>query len=74
MQVDLRNRQVSTVAGNGRKGGDYVGGRSGGNQQLNSPWDLAFGPQVQPPPVHHVRLYSRHNLQNFALISIMPLC
>lgn len=48
MQIDFGTRQVQTVAGNGQKGSDYVGGGKGRNQQLNSPWDLAFDTQVCP--------------------------
>ena len=46
MQIDLGTGQVRTVAGNGQKGGDYVGGGKGRNQQLNSPWDLTFDAKV----------------------------
>lgn len=38
----MGSRRVQTVAGNGQKGSDYVGGGNNRNQQLNSPWDLAF--------------------------------
>jgi hypothetical protein len=38
---------VRTLAGNGAKAADdYVGGRKGRMQQLNSPWDLALDAQV----------------------------
>lgn len=40
--VDFKQRSVRTVAGNGAKGDDYQGGRSGAAQQLNSPWDCAL--------------------------------
>ena len=46
LQVNFSTGQVSTLAGNGAKGSDYVGGRRGRNQQLNSPWDLAFDSQA----------------------------
>ena len=39
-QVDLEKRQVISIAGNGKQGEDVVGGRSGSEQELNSPWDL----------------------------------
>lgn len=46
-QVDLKNRTVRTLAGNGTKAeSDYVGGQRGSAQLLNSPWDLAFDRQV----------------------------
>jgi len=38
--VDLSNRTVTTLAGDGTKGGDYRGGGRGRTQQLNSPWDV----------------------------------
>ncbi|GFR49200.1 hypothetical protein Agub_g11225 [Astrephomene gubernaculifera] len=37
---DLAAGTVVTLAGNGSKGGDYRGGRSGSAQPLNSPWDV----------------------------------
>lgn len=40
--VDLASGTVSTLAGNGRKGSDLVGGGQRGAQQLNSPWDVAL--------------------------------
>ena len=46
MQADLGTRRVQTIAGNGQKGNDYVGGGKGRNQQLNSPWDVAFDAKV----------------------------
>jgi len=39
-KVDLTNQSVLTIAGNGNKGGDYVGGGRGAAQALNSPWDV----------------------------------
>lgn len=38
--VDWTAGTVSTLAGNGIKGGDVVGGGRRGAQQLNSPWDV----------------------------------
>jgi hypothetical protein len=35
--------QVSTVAGNGTRGNDVEGGKSGVEQELSSPWDLCLG-------------------------------
>lgn len=47
MQVNLRTRNVKTLAGDGVKAEqDYTGGRSGRAQRLNSPWDLAFDAQA----------------------------
>ena len=46
-QVNLGQRLVRTLAGNGSKAAnDYVGGRKGRAQQLNSPWDLALDSRV----------------------------
>ncbi|CAA2997834.1 NHL repeat-containing 2 [Olea europaea subsp. europaea] len=42
--IDFVNEMVQTLAGNGTKGSDYKGGRSGSAQLLNSPWDLCFDP------------------------------
>lgn len=39
-QVDFSSGQVVTLAGDGTKGRDYLGGKKGRNQQLNSPWDV----------------------------------
>ncbi|KAI3423812.1 hypothetical protein D9Q98_009648 [Chlorella vulgaris] len=41
-EVDLTNKTVKTLAGNGVKGGDYSGGASGSSQLLNSPWDVVL--------------------------------
>ncbi|XP_022865066.1 protein SUPPRESSOR OF QUENCHING 1, chloroplastic isoform X2 [Olea europaea var. sylvestris] len=42
--IDFVNEMVQTLSGNGTKGSDYKGGRSGSTQLLNSPWDLCFDP------------------------------
>lgn len=42
--VDLVNRKVSTVVGNGCCGSDKVGGKVGIEQEINSPWDLQIAP------------------------------
>jgi hypothetical protein len=48
LQVSLRDRTVRTLAGDGSKAPqDYVGGRVGRAQQLNSPWDVALSTQVR---------------------------
>ena len=47
LQVDLTSGRVRTLAGNGFKGSDYVGGRAGREQQLNSPWDVVLDTQVK---------------------------
>eukprot|EP00884_Botryococcus_braunii_P006329 jgi/Botrbrau1/15698/Bobra.4_1s0071.2 len=44
-EIDLTSKRVRTLAGNGRKGQDYVGGGAGASQQLNSPWDVVIDPQ-----------------------------
>ncbi|XP_014495822.1 protein SUPPRESSOR OF QUENCHING 1, chloroplastic [Vigna radiata var. radiata] len=43
-EIDFVNEKVRTLAGNGTKGSDYVGGGKGGTQVLNSPWDVCFHP------------------------------
>ncbi|KAJ8511102.1 hypothetical protein OPV22_001536 [Ensete ventricosum] len=43
-EVDFVNEIVRTLAGNGTKGSDYVGGGQGTQQVLNSPWDLCYEP------------------------------
>ncbi|XP_050225291.1 protein SUPPRESSOR OF QUENCHING 1, chloroplastic [Mercurialis annua] len=43
-EIDFVNEVVRTLAGNGTKGSDYVGGKAGTNQVLNSPWDVCFEP------------------------------
>ncbi|EPS73091.1 hypothetical protein M569_01658, partial [Genlisea aurea] len=42
--INFVDETVSTLAGNGVKGSDYQGGRSGSSQLLNSPWDVCFDP------------------------------
>ncbi|SCA63121.1 NHL repeat-containing protein 2 [Chlamydiales bacterium SCGC AG-110-P3] len=39
--VDLKTKEVDTIAGNGGRGRDCIGGFSGHQQSLNSPWDVA---------------------------------
>ncbi|KAJ7973259.1 NHL repeat-containing protein 2 [Quillaja saponaria] len=41
-EIDFVNEKVHTLAGNGTKGSDYIGGGSGATQPLNSPWDVCF--------------------------------
>ncbi|XP_028217682.1 protein SUPPRESSOR OF QUENCHING 1, chloroplastic isoform X1 [Glycine soja] len=43
-EIDFVNEKVRTLAGNGTKGSDYVGGGKGDSQLLNSPWDVCFHP------------------------------
>nr|XP_027114870.1 protein SUPPRESSOR OF QUENCHING 1, chloroplastic-like isoform X1 [Coffea arabica] len=42
--IDFVNDTVRTLAGNGTKGSDYDGGKTGDAQLLNSPWDVCFEP------------------------------
>ncbi len=51
LQIDFGTRRVQTLAGNGQKGSDFLGGGKGKNQQLNSPWDLAFDSRVRLTPL-----------------------
>ncbi|KAF7995026.1 hypothetical protein HCN44_004498 [Aphidius gifuensis] len=41
-QIDMKKRAVTTLAGNGKQGHDYVGGKNGKEQVLSSPWDVAI--------------------------------
>ncbi|KAK7284430.1 hypothetical protein RJT34_19176 [Clitoria ternatea] len=43
-EIDFVNEKVRTLAGNGTKGSDYIGGGKGDTQLLNSPWDVCFHP------------------------------
>ncbi|KAI5424517.1 variant 3 [Lathyrus oleraceus] len=43
-EIDFANEKVRTLAGNGTKGSDYIGGGKGNTQLLNSPWDVCFHP------------------------------
>ncbi|XP_058129464.1 NHL repeat-containing protein 2 [Anopheles ziemanni] len=40
-KIDLDTQQVSTVVGNGVQGNDRTGGKSGRDQSISSPWDVA---------------------------------
>lgn len=46
-EIDFANEKVRTLAGNGTKGSDYIGGRKGDTQLLNSPWDVCFHPSKE---------------------------
>lgn len=43
-QIDLATNNVTTIAGNGKQGTDKQGGKSGKEQEISSPWDIAVGP------------------------------
>lgn len=45
--VDLLAKTVTTLAGDGTQGNDFVGGKSGREQQLSTPWDVALSPDGQ---------------------------
>lgn len=42
--INLTEEKVSTIAGTGVMGTDKLGGATGQNQPLSSPWDVAIGP------------------------------
>ncbi|XP_078420824.1 NHL repeat-containing protein 2 [Cetorhinus maximus] len=42
-KIDLMTEWVSTIAGTGVQGTDQEGGKTGVEQSISSPWDLAFG-------------------------------
>lgn len=46
-EIDFANEKVRTLAGNGTKGSDYIGGGKGDTQLLNSPWDVCFHPSKE---------------------------
>ena len=39
-RVDLEERRVVTLVGDGKQGRDYFGGHTGKEQQLSTPWDV----------------------------------
>lgn len=42
LQIDLKEKTVKTVAGNGKKGHDKYGGQMWNSQILNTPWDVVY--------------------------------
>lgn len=40
-EIDLTNRTVTTIGGQGKQGSDQVGGLIGIAQEISSPWDIA---------------------------------
>lgn len=60
--VDLKERRVSTIAGNGKQG-YYSNGGYGRSISLNSPWDLAYSREhralfIAMAGLHQIWLYS----------------
>ncbi|XP_046850030.1 NHL repeat-containing protein 2-like [Xenia sp. Carnegie-2017] len=43
-KINLKEKVVSTVAGMGTQGNDKVGGKTGKDQAISSPWDVVIGP------------------------------
>lgn len=41
-KIDMNKKHVTTLAGNGKQGHDYTGGKKGKEQALSSPWDVAI--------------------------------
>ncbi|XP_015179350.1 PREDICTED: NHL repeat-containing protein 2 isoform X1 [Polistes dominula] len=41
-RIDLKKQTVTTVAGTGKQGHDYIGGKFGTDQAISSPWDVAI--------------------------------
>ncbi|XP_059485949.1 NHL repeat-containing protein 2 [Neocloeon triangulifer] len=63
--VDLKNCQVSTVAGTGKIGSDRVGGSVlATKQQLNSPWGLALEPKKK---LLFIAMAGNHQIWGLAL-------
>ncbi|MEM7623235.1 MAG: thioredoxin-like domain-containing protein [Planctomycetota bacterium] len=44
-QIDIADRRVTTLVGDGTRGRDLQGGKSGRGQALASPFDVAFDPE-----------------------------
>ena len=44
LQVDLKSKTVTTIAGTGVQGNDKIGGKIGQKQEISSPWDIVIGP------------------------------
>lgn len=42
IQIDLKEKYVKTVAGNGKKGRDKYGGQMWNSQVINTPWDVVY--------------------------------
>lgn len=42
VQIDLKEKYVKTVAGNGKKGRDKYGGQMWTSQVINTPWDVVY--------------------------------
>ncbi|CAD6244769.1 GSCOCG00013463001-RA-CDS [Cotesia congregata] len=45
--INLKDKTVKTLAGIGTQGNDYVGGKTGTEQALSSPWDVAIYQHAQ---------------------------
>lgn len=58
-EIDFVNEMVRTLAGNGTKGSDYVGGGKGANQVLNSPWDVCYEPTKE---IVYIAMAGQHQL------------
>ncbi|XP_011498038.1 PREDICTED: NHL repeat-containing protein 2 [Ceratosolen solmsi marchali] len=41
-QINLEEKMVTTIAGTGHQGRDYIGGKIGKEQELSSPWDVSI--------------------------------
>ncbi|CAI9103559.1 OLC1v1002070C1 [Oldenlandia corymbosa var. corymbosa] len=57
--IDFVNETVQTLAGNGTKGSDYQGGKTGYDQLLNSPWDVCFNPMNE---VVYIAMAGQHQI------------
>ena len=45
-KINLNKRNAETVLGNGTRGNDRVGGKSGANQLLSTPYDIVVDPST----------------------------
>ncbi|CAH9080213.1 unnamed protein product [Cuscuta epithymum] len=57
--IDFVSESVRTIAGNGTKGSDYEGGRTGTTQALNSPWDICFDPENE---IVYIAMAGQHQI------------
>eukprot|EP00268_Persea_americana_P050094 TRINITY_DN5423_c0_g1_i14.p1 TRINITY_DN5423_c0_g1~~TRINITY_DN5423_c0_g1_i14.p1 ORF type:complete len:1112 (-),score=203.72 TRINITY_DN5423_c0_g1_i14:364-3300(-) len=58
-EIDFVNETVRTLAGNGTKGSDYIGGGKGTAQVLNSPWDVCFEPTSE---IVYIAMAGQHQI------------
>lgn len=70
-EIDLQNRSVHTIAGNGKQGRDYRGGNKGTDQALSTPWDVVVSPDhrglyIAMAGTHQIWFYGFENGRSYA--------